>query len=189
MINQLKFNKMQVNNSKNYLIGVSVPMSKKTETLSFYSSLLNMEAGRALNDSQEVYHLWGGSGVKLVFTVPDTKDQWEPAMMLNFRVDSLAHYESSLEAMGGKKLAGPFPLTVAKSALESFATSYEDLAYGDSSEVTSNMGTCSIMMDPSGNRIILTQLEPYAERFFEDAQISKHQRLEHKAGLNNATFL
>lgn len=182
---------------KNYLngglgariIGVSVPIRDTKQSLEFYSHLLGHKMGRSLSDSWVTYYLWGSAGVKLTFMDMSQMKQpdWETqTIMINYRVNNLHEAEKAIISMGGKKLHGPFPISVSDKVLEDFKSSYEKLMFGDAGDVTKEMGTSMICMDPSGHRFILTELKAYAEKFHENGQVSRHEMVEHVYGLSNA---
>lgn len=172
------------------LIGATVPMDdNKSNTLRFYEHISGQKPGQSLSDSYETYYVWGSGGVKLIFDAAVHDSGWNPGVMLNFRVDDLEDAEQQIQNLGGKKIAGPFPLTVHDDVFSDFRNSFEDLHFGSANEVTKLMGNSIIVMDPSGNRIILTELRPYAEKFYENGEISRHEHLQHKTGTKTSSLM
>lgn len=163
------------------LISVSVPAKDVKRASSYYSALLGQAFGRVIAPNYEGYYAWASSGVK--FT---TQAAYGPSdeVMLNFAVPDLAAELQRVTASGGRVLQDDIALTVAPSELEALSSRFESLGLGSADQVDARMGTSAVIIDCEGNRMLLTQLAPYAEAFFEGGEVTAHERRQHRAGLD-----
>jgi predicted enzyme related to lactoylglutathione lyase len=164
------------------LILCSVPTAAQESTASFYAQLLGSQLGRSLWDQGKSSYTWASSGVKLAV---NERQHDREEVMLHFRVDDLDAAVKQLQAAGGQQVAGPYDLPVAKADLDGFRQSYEQLAFGPANEVEESLGTGVVVRDPEGNQVGLIQLRPYAEKFFDEGQVTRHQVLQHVVGIRN----
>lgn len=162
------------------LIGINTPTHDMGPSDAFYTALLGQELGRSLSNEVEAHHAWASAGVKFQVTV----SQWEhDTVACNFAVDDLEAATATVEANGGRLLSGPFDLPIHPATIEAFKQSYSTLQFGNPDDIGTSLGRSAVFMDPAGNRLVLTQLAPFAEVFFDNGQISRHEQLQHQEGL------
>ncbi len=154
--------------TKSRLITASYPVSNPERAAGFYGALLGTDLARSLTDQMVSFHTRISAGVELTLNPPQGGQK---NAVLHFAVDDLDSAVRELEQHGGKRVAGPFDLPLARETMERFEAAYRKA--GGRDKVGNSLGKGIIVQDPDGNAVGLIQLEPFANAAFRRGELSE----------------
>lgn len=142
----------------------------------FYGTLFGVNDGfaRSLTDQVEQLHMpISGDGTQLHLTKPNRKE--EARTVAWYGVENLERAVAGLEAAGGKRVAGPFPVQVPDRFFGQFKEKAEKrvnkLAPG--AEVKPRMGNGALVLDPNGQPVGVMELAEFAKVHFRAGKLNK----------------
>src|SRR5437899_2191707 len=100
----------------NHLLLVSYPSGNVQGAKGFYETLLDIELAVSLTDNVPSLQTYVAHGVKLTL---NQRQHTEQHAIAHFDVENLDQAIKSLTEKGGKKIAGPYDIPIAESAMES----------------------------------------------------------------------
>ena len=159
------------------------------KTRDFYAALLGIEFIPAWTDQVESYHApVSADGIKFSVQTPGTGQKSAACI---FAVDDLEVAKKELKRLGGRVVVEKFSLPIAKSALSHYRETARKV--GITEKVTKNVGNCAILKDPSGNSLVLVELENHAKYSFKtgayNTGLTERQIAEHKQELEISKHL
>lgn len=163
---------------------VNVPADDAGKTKDFYSALLGIEFIPAWSDEVESYHApVSTDGIKFSVQAPGP-DQKGSACI--FAVDDLEEAKKELKRLGGRVVVEKFSLPIAKSAMNHYRQAVLKVGVHPD-QITENVGTCAVVKDPSGNSLVLVELDKHAQYSFKagpySTGLTARQMEEHREEL------
>lgn len=170
------------------LITLTMPASDARNLSRFYDAVLSVNFGRTINDpattvANSAFQTWASAGVKWNIS---NRYSTSERTMAHFAVPDLAKYRTTVQASGGKIVSEPIELEYHGEFIPHYKEKFAQFKFGNASDVTATLGTMQLFSDPDNNIFGLIQLAPWAEKLFENGEISKLEIAEQQASQGHA---